>query len=346
MADPPFDDLTANFILRSCDDVDFRVDKGFLARTSPLLEGLLGMPHTHDDAVEDDVPVMTVTENRSQLDTLLRFMLPGADPPLHSLSAIVSMLEMARKYELVEIKKRVVKALRAWILACEVAKSTFGDLDSIMDMVLEYELLDIRGQVQDALMAAANLRIRPLRVFLLAYRYMLEKVAKCAAWHTLSIPLTGLEPVYSAADLRIEGFEELPCAGLLRLLKYHGDCRNVALGCVSHPTHPIPPEWRNARWYKSDDCHNNKCSRNWINVELDYVGSSLYWQIFLGKVQSALRCHPCGDSLRSNFQGPIKEAILSCCDDCRGIARRAFTKYLEYLATQVDEAVANVKFIF
>jgi hypothetical protein len=270
-AKSPFDDPTTDFILRSCDDVDFRVNKGFLSAASPVFEDLLGMLHTPDDSAETDVPFMKVTEDQYVLDALLRFCLPGADPLLPSPRAIADVLEASRKYELVGVKERLVNRLRAWISACDISKATVVDFDSIMEMEMEYELSDIRvrEQIQDVLIS--NLKICPLRIFLLAYRYKLGKIARCAAKYTLRIGVTGLEagnirtsyddnydftarfapgsclPIYSnaiPANIHRKDLEELPCGAFLRLLKYHGDCRNVALACTSNPTHKIQPERR------------------------------------------------------------------------------------------------------
>ncbi|EGN96989.1 hypothetical protein SERLA73DRAFT_140858 [Serpula lacrymans var. lacrymans S7.3] len=135
-APSPFDHPKADIILRSSDNVDFRVFKLFLSLASPFFEAMFELPQpspeSSGDEVKDGLAVISVTEDSSTLNTFLRFCYPSTlaeDPNLEELTDVVKVLDAARKYSLELIEKKVGHALgspavlekepfRAFAIAC------------------------------------------------------------------------------------------------------------------------------------------------------------------------------------------------------------------------------------
>ena len=116
----PFDHAKADIILRSSDNIDFRVFKFFLSLASPFFETLFDIPQPAEDdgdqGVKDGLAVVPVTEDSKTLDSLLRFCYPCTltdDPKLEVLQDAMEVLEAARKYSLDVIEKRPVRQWQA-----------------------------------------------------------------------------------------------------------------------------------------------------------------------------------------------------------------------------------------
>ena len=115
----PFDHLLADVILRSSDNVDFRVFKLFLSLASPVFETMFGLPQPSeganpDEGTDDGLPVVPVSEDSETLDALLRFCYPSTlaeDPSLENFIFAAKVLEAAKKYSLDAIERIVSKAL-------------------------------------------------------------------------------------------------------------------------------------------------------------------------------------------------------------------------------------------
>ncbi|KAJ7678647.1 hypothetical protein B0H17DRAFT_944343 [Mycena rosella] len=73
----PFDDISADVILRSSDGIDFRVYRVVLSLASPFFKQMFSLPQP---VTEPEVPNITVTESALVLDRALRFWYPGAEP--------------------------------------------------------------------------------------------------------------------------------------------------------------------------------------------------------------------------------------------------------------------------
>jgi len=152
----PFNNAKADVILRSTDNVDFRVFKLLLSLASPLFDDMFTLPQTmegnNSNEMKDGLPVIQVTEEKKTLEMLLLMCYPMAavDPPdLETLNEVHLLLEAAIKYNVERVEKRV----RGWLVA-----PRFLDID-------------------------------PVRVFAVACRYRLKAEAELAAAATFSKPL-------------------------------------------------------------------------------------------------------------------------------------------------------------
>ena len=115
----PFDHPQADIILRSSDNIDFRVFKLFLSLASPVFETMFGLPQPSegadpDEETKDGLPVVSVSEGSKTLDALLRFCYPSTlaeDPSLDGFMFATEILEASKKYSLDAIERIVCKAL-------------------------------------------------------------------------------------------------------------------------------------------------------------------------------------------------------------------------------------------
>ena len=114
----PFDHAKADIILRSSDNIDFRVFKLFLSLASPFFETLFDIPQpaeeVGDQEVKDGLAVVCVTEDSKTLDALLRFCYPctlADDPKMEVLQDAADILEAARKYSLDVIETKARRAI-------------------------------------------------------------------------------------------------------------------------------------------------------------------------------------------------------------------------------------------
>lgn len=118
-ASPPFNHPKADVILRSSDNVDFRVFRLFLSLSSSFFETLFDLPQPSeenltDTEIKDGLPVIPISEDNRTLDTLLRFCYPCTltkNPSLNHFTEAIKVLEAAQKYSLDEVESTVRMAL-------------------------------------------------------------------------------------------------------------------------------------------------------------------------------------------------------------------------------------------
>jgi hypothetical protein len=150
----PFNTSKADIVLRSSDNVYFRVYRCLLGFASPFFNSMFELPRpctpSADQEMLDNLEVIPVTEGSRVLDMLLRFCYPATvnDPVLATAEDIEGVLEGAVKYGMEEVEQRV------------------------------------RG----ALLDPRYLEKEPLRIFSTAYRLCYESEAKAAALFLLQEP--------------------------------------------------------------------------------------------------------------------------------------------------------------
>ena len=72
----PFDIPDANFIIRSSDNVNFRVHKSVLALASPFFKDLLSLPQPSDGETFDGLPIVQLSETSELLSSLVSMFYP------------------------------------------------------------------------------------------------------------------------------------------------------------------------------------------------------------------------------------------------------------------------------
>ncbi|KAJ6543770.1 hypothetical protein DFH09DRAFT_928362 [Mycena vulgaris] len=98
MQKSPFDDVDADVILCSSDDIEFRLCRAILTHASPFFKNLFSIPQPADASA---LPVIPIDEPAAVLDRMLRFWYPGAEPRIDSLEHLREALDlMIFKYDI------------------------------------------------------------------------------------------------------------------------------------------------------------------------------------------------------------------------------------------------------
>lgn len=119
----PFDRASGDIIIRTSDDVDFRVHKDILSIASPWFESTLSLdkPPPSDATTSNTAPI-AISEDSPTFDALLRLVYPVADPPLTAnLTLVEDILQAAIKYEMEEAITLCLTALRTYLYAQPLA---------------------------------------------------------------------------------------------------------------------------------------------------------------------------------------------------------------------------------
>ena len=152
----PFNRPTADLILRTSDNLDFRVQSQILLEASPVFETLLSLPQPNPDTdtVRDGnvAPIIDITESARVLDALMRICYPIVKPKARPFRDIEPVLRAALKYEMelpiaMLSDELITHALRAplevWAIACRTG------LEDVARRAAEHTLasqtLDIPG---------------------------------------------------------------------------------------------------------------------------------------------------------------------------------------------------------
>lgn len=119
LANAPFDKSNADIILRSSDNVDFRVFKQLLIIASPFFESMFTLSQPADleivsfQCLKDSLPVVPLSESSEVVEALLMFCYPrwSQKPVLGTLEEIQDVLEAAIKYEMEDVKNVIQEML-------------------------------------------------------------------------------------------------------------------------------------------------------------------------------------------------------------------------------------------
>ena len=201
-ADAPFNRSSADVILRTVDNVDFRFYKLLLSLASPFFANMFALPQPAplDSAADETkygLPIIPVSEKSAIVRKLLSFCSPIYDtdvPALENLDIVMSVLDAADKYDMKRVGKFIVSLITA-------------------PHFLEKE---------------------PMRVFAIACRYRAQEETAVAARYMLRFAVW--EPTYVAELDFISGSD------YQRLVKYHARCGRAMSHLVRKwPTSPLPP---------------------------------------------------------------------------------------------------------
>jgi hypothetical protein len=158
VANAPFDDLSADIILRSLkSNIDFYVFKMFLSYASPFFNSMFTLPQERgNQETKDGLPVIQVEEDEQTLDWLLRCCYPS----WHTQSAM---------------------------------KPAFESLVLALGASVKYEMKEVEKFIQADIFASPMMTREPLRAYAIAVRHRLVHVARLAAREMLRLPRIGGE---------------------------------------------------------------------------------------------------------------------------------------------------------
>lgn len=117
-AGAPFDEPNADVILRTSDNVDFRVFKAFLSFSSPFFRSMFDLPQVPEKIGDDEtetkggLPTIPVSEHSIVLRRLLLFCFPLDVEVYDDMEDIQSLLEVSIKYNV----ERAEKKAKEWLM--------------------------------------------------------------------------------------------------------------------------------------------------------------------------------------------------------------------------------------
>ncbi|KAI6122615.1 hypothetical protein EDD16DRAFT_745002 [Pisolithus croceorrhizus] len=306
-ASSPFDHVKADIILRSSDDVDFRVFKLFLSLASPFFETLFDLPQPSEEMntdveIKDGLPVIPVSEDSKTLDPLLRFCYPctlAEDPALEDFRDIVNVLEASKKYSLDAIESTVCKSLF------------------------------------NSKILGAN----SLRCFAIACRASMRDECVLAAKHSLREPLVPMwfeeiELITSGELLSLLAYHK-KCGDAVQALK--GDCSWMR---TEYPNRDAAP-WMVGYNPNGKYC---ECSRT-ASTRFSPFGypSAHWWEVFMDSTFLDLRDKPCAETVRQNVEKAIQTVRQDGCRYCTPVVPGAMRDFETLFINKVEELIAQVE---
>ena len=199
---PPFDDADADTILRSVDDLDFRVYRVILSKASPVFRDMFTFPHPgpgckhddDDDDHKDGLPLVRLRESSMTLSMLLYAIYPvspsHAPPPY----------------------------------AAQGLGEDNGVLDTLTEAWLaadKYEVSGLRSALTTSLQTHPLMARQPLRMFGVAYYLRSQELLQTAAARTLPLAPLTLDALGRHVDL-------VPFIAVRHLAEYHRACGEAA----------------------------------------------------------------------------------------------------------------------
>ena len=308
----PFDHAKADIILRSSDNVDFRVFKLFLSLASPFFETLFDIPQpveeNGDQEIKDGLAVIPVTEDSKTLDTLLRFCYPSTlvdDPNIEVLKDAMDVLEAAKKYSLDAIEKKARQAIAN-------------------PKILEAE---------------------PLRCFAIAHRGRLHEETLLAAKYTLT------QPLIPSWFQEIELLAATDLLTLLTYHQRCGDAvfalRLDLSWITSHYANSEACSWLSGRYYSYTYGGNTNCGcaiRGTARYTL--FGVSLqWWEDFMEETFTALRDKPCKKTVQARAEKTLQAVKAKNCEACSPKVTEGMRDFLDLFTRKIEETVSQVSCI-
>ncbi|OSD06940.1 hypothetical protein PYCCODRAFT_1474335 [Trametes coccinea BRFM310] len=185
-----FNHESADIVVRSSDNVDFRLHKLTLSLASPVFEGMFGLP-VQGSASGDPIEV---TETASTLEGVLRFCYPLDPPTFSRFDDIRLVLDAARKYDMGFVIKHLMvhlhlflpsEAMRVYCVAYKYEDSELAQAAAACLLGGE-DLLDNHGSTPE-------FSELPIAAFakLTAYRKQCAKVAAEVFYDDSWMALTG-----------------------------------------------------------------------------------------------------------------------------------------------------------
>ena len=303
----PFDHPKADIILRSSDNIDFRVFRLFLSLASPFFETLFDIPQpadeNEDQDVRDGLAVVPVTEDSKTLDALLRFCYPctlADDPKLDVLQDAMEVLEAARKYSLDVIEKKARQAIAS-------------------PKILEAE---------------------PLRCFAVAHRGHLREETLHAAKYTLSQPLipSWFQEIdlITATDLLSLLTYHKRCADAVSSLKLDLSWITSHYG-----------SGQGCSWLYCYDSYRNSycgCAKSGApKYKLSWFDNSpQWWEDFMGETFTELRDKPSKETVKVVSEKTVQSVKVQNCYICSPKITESMRDFLDLFARKIEENVSQV----
>ena len=308
-APAPFDHAKADIILRSSDNINFRVFKLFLSLASPFFETLFDIPQpvkeNGDQEIKDGLAVIPVTEDSKTLDALLRFCYPSTlvdDPNIEVLKDAMDVLEAARKYSLDAIEKKARQAIAN-------------------PKILEAE---------------------PLRCFAIAHSGRLREETMLAARYTLT------QPLIPSWFQEIELISATDLLSLLTYHRRCGDAvyalRLDLSWITSYYERSEACSWLSGRYFHYNNMTNCGCHAATKRYTL-FNFSLQWWEDFMEETFLALRDKPCKETVQASAEKTVQTVKARNCQACSPKVTEGMRDFLDLFTRKLEETVSQVSCI-
>jgi hypothetical protein len=131
----------ANIIIRSSDQVNFRVHKSVLAVSSPFFKDLLSLPQPPDAEIVDGLQVVALPEDSGLLNSLISLFYPVTPVIPDSYQKVLALLAVCEKYEMESVQSIIRAAIKVETFPAQVQAEGFSSyaIASSMGLVPEAE---------------------------------------------------------------------------------------------------------------------------------------------------------------------------------------------------------------
>jgi hypothetical protein len=142
----------ANIIVRSSDQVSFRVHNSVLAISSPFFKDLLSLPQPDDELI-GGLPVVQLPEGSGLLNSLISLLYPIPPVIPSSYEQVFALLAACQKYDMVSVQSNIraaaklgafpavpsgTKAFRAYAIANSMG--LVPEMESAVRLTLDYSM--------------------------------------------------------------------------------------------------------------------------------------------------------------------------------------------------------------
>lgn len=304
----PFDDPTADVVLRSSDNVDFHVHKLLLSLVSPVFETMFTLPQTSIESNEgvstkSGLPIITLAEDSEVLWKLLTWCDPRCVTAMDEQVDIQIALQLADKYDMSAITNRAMEALRR-LSTSEVKQEPMG----------MYAIACKHG-FQDIALSAAK-AVLGLKMSEFPYVPQLRDASGAAIYRLYDYHFACRPVVLSAVD-------DLKWYNTFSTLGVH------ALSIYSQPCH----------------CAFGHQVMHRFTSSSPVLVKDWFWN-YLDLVRNALDERPCSATIRSQnsvlSQTAVQKKDSGVCVTCRPTAHITLETFSKALAAEVDRVIETV----
>ncbi|KDQ50453.1 hypothetical protein JAAARDRAFT_710829 [Jaapia argillacea MUCL 33604] len=301
----PFNNREGDVIVRSSDNVDFRVFKLLLSLASPAFRGLFELPQyvpkeeeqNHSDW-KDGVPVVLLTEDSTTLTNFLS--------PIFPWGAI-----------------QECTSLKEWRLVLEAAE--------------KYQVEGVRSAAEKTLLRSKFIQTEAMGVYAIARCFDLEAAARLAAKSTLRQPMPGKfsdELHYASAAMlhdlvtyhRACGQHAADAITIPKEMDPESSWNGVWFACHACPSDPAitPPTVK-------------------PNPRPPLRNATKWWLGFLKEIEDQVNDRPSGVTIQEWVSTSPSVKAGRACQICRKRAVEDTIKFAKQLGKQVDEAIVVVR---
>ncbi|RDX47843.1 hypothetical protein OH76DRAFT_701108 [Lentinus brumalis] len=311
----PFDDVDADIVFRSCDNVDFRLYKVIIAKASRVMHDMLTLPSDPSAADDASPPVVPLTETARTLENVFRLCCPVEHPTITTLEDVHAVLEAARKYEMPAVTAN---------LRCVITRILSTEPLRVYAIAYMLEMEDVAREAAQLLLDEPSFHIpsTPPREF---------QILPCLALYAVHMYRQ------KCVEAALAVLEDLDWV-------LNGDHERASKG-----------PWDAWCWVSEvyDGGHVAQCKKSTVRLHWSlnrtpvstWYFAQQWWVTHLESIKSALASRPSGRTVRAQIGDPSKSEALSqtlSCNYCKPKAYTDLALFDSLLAAMVDAAVEKV----